>query len=213
MLDVTIVRHHLARRYVIRIGPDGDVRLTVPRGASISGGLAFAERQAEWIDREWRRGRDRAAPWAPGRTVWFRGAAVPVERRGGVLLLGGEVLGETGSREPLRDAVERLLRARATDELAARTHELAAKHGLHVAAVAVRNQRSRWGTCSPKRTISLNWRLIQMPPAVSDYVILHELMHLKQPNHSRRFWREVEQVCATWRESERWLRKHGRELQ
>jgi predicted metal-dependent hydrolase len=78
--------------------------------------------------------------------------------------------------------------------------------------VTVRNQRSRWGACSPSRAISLNWRLIQMPPSVSDYVIFHELMHLKQPNHSRRFWREVEKVCAWWREAERWLRKHGREL-
>jgi predicted metal-dependent hydrolase len=51
-----------------------------------------------------------------------------------------------------------------------------------------------------------------MPPPVAEYVLLHELMHLRQPNHSRRFWREVERVCPTWREHERWLRKHGREI-
>ena len=58
----------------------------------------------------------------------------------------------------------------------------------------------------------LNWRLIQMPPAVADYVILHELVHLEHPNHSRRFWRGVERVCPEWRAAERWLRRHGREL-
>jgi predicted metal-dependent hydrolase len=58
----------------------------------------------------------------------------------------------------------------------------------------------------------LNWRLIQMPADVCDYVILHELVHLDHPNHSRRFWRGVERVCPEWRSAERWLRRHGRDL-
>jgi predicted metal-dependent hydrolase len=78
--------------------------------------------------------------------------------------------------------------------------------------IAVRDQRSRWGSCSARGAIMLNWRLIQMPPEVADYVMLHELVHLVQPNHSRRFWRAVEGVCADWRVAERWLRQHGREL-
>ena len=78
--------------------------------------------------------------------------------------------------------------------------------------MSVRNQRSRWGACSPRRVITLNWRLVQMPPSASDYVILHELMHLRQAIHSRRFWREVDQVCSWWREAERWLRRYGREI-
>ena len=81
-----------------------------------------------------------------------------------------------------------------------------------MSGVSVRNQRSRWGSCSTRGTIALNWRLIQMPPDVSDYVILHELAHRRQPNHSTRFWREVEALCPWWREAERWLRKHGKEL-
>ena len=101
---------------------------------------------------------------------------------------------------------------RATEALPARCLELAKACQLTLARVSVRNQRSRWGACSTRRVITLNWRLWQMPPSVTDYVIFHELMHLKQPNHSRRFWREVDAVCAWWREAERWLRKHGREL-
>ena len=112
----------------------------------------------------------------------------------------------------MRDATERHFRARATLELPARCAHLAAVHGLTVARVSVRNQRSRWGACSSRGVITLNWRLIQMPPSVSDYVILHELMHMRQPNHSRRFWREVESVCAWWRDAERWLKKYGREI-
>ena len=83
---------------------------------------------------------------------------------------------------------------------------------VSVSRVSVRNQRSRWGACSARGVITLNWRLIQMPASVSDYVIFHELMHRRQPNHSRRFWREVDAVCSWWRDAERWLRKHGREV-
>ena len=100
----------------------------------------------------------------------------------------------------------------ATRELSAKTRELAHLHDIAITAVSVRNQRSRWGSCSIRGTIALNWRLIQMPAHVSDYVIVHELAHRRQPNHSPRFWREVETLCPTWRESERWLRKYGKEL-
>jgi hypothetical protein len=76
----------------------------------------------------------------------------------------------------------------------------------------VRNQRSRWGSCSRRRTISLNWRLIQTPAFVRDYIILHELMHLREMNHSARFWRQVEIVCPDYRNAEHWLKQHSRML-
>jgi predicted metal-dependent hydrolase len=112
----------------------------------------------------------------------------------------------------VRDVVHAGLRALATGELPPRCLALAGTCGWRPAAVTVRNQRSRWGSCSSRGTITLNWRLVQMPPAVADYVMLHELAHLRHPNHSHRFWRAVAGVCADWRSSERWLRRHGREL-
>jgi len=117
-----------------------------------------------------------------------------------------------GDEDPVRTAVESHLRDLAAAELTPRALALAADCRVSVAKIAVRNQRSRWGACSSQGTITLNWRLIQMPPSVSDYVIFHELMHRRQPNHSRKFWREVESVCTWWKEAERWLRKHGREI-
>ena len=94
-------------------------------------------------------------------------------------------------------------------ELPARTWELAAETGVNVKHVTVRNQRSRWGSCSAGGTISLNWRLVQAPDAVRDYIIYHELMHLREMNHSDSFWARVAEVCPWWRESERWLKHHG----
>jgi predicted metal-dependent hydrolase len=209
-LPVEVVRHRRARRYIVRIGPMGQVRLTVPQRASIAGGLRFAERQAAWIARERLRHHVRAAPWRDGTRILFRGAQLALRVDGGTVLLGDAHVMLGRRDEGVRAAVEAHLRAVATVELTARCRQLAGECGERVARVSVRNQRSRWGACSSARVITLNWRLIQMPPRVADYVIFHELMHLRQANHSRRFWREVDRVCPWWREAERWLRQHGR---
>jgi predicted metal-dependent hydrolase len=186
--------------------------LTVPRGASIDGGLQFAAAEREWIAREWQRQRSSKTAWNIGTLVWYRGEKLPIAIDGLTIVLGPERIAIAAARPGFSEAIETHLRARAADELPARCLELAATCGLDVSRVSVRDQRSRWGACSPQRTITLNWRLIQMPPSVADYVILHELMHLRQPDHSRRFWREVDRVCHWWRDAERWLRRHGREL-
>ena len=85
--------------------------------------------------------------------------------------------------------------------------------GLRVSGISVRNQRARWGSCSRGGRITLNWRLLLMPDWVRDYVIVHELMHLTQMDHSPAFWRLVEGVCPTYRDATRWLRTHGPSLQ
>jgi predicted metal-dependent hydrolase len=110
-------------------------------------------------------------------------------------------------REPIMTAGEaRDARARAKRELPLRLLELAAEHGLTVARISVRNQRWRWGSCSRAGHICLNWRLAQMPAWVRDYVMLHELMHLKRMDHSRTFWKLVAQVCPEYESARKWLR-------
>ena len=87
--------------------------------------------------------------------------------------------------------------------------ELVALHQFPVKRVCVRNQRSRWGSCSRRGTISLNWRLVQAPLFVRDYILLHELVHLRQMNHSHGFWREVARLCPGFADAERWLKQHA----
>jgi predicted metal-dependent hydrolase len=212
IFPIDVKRHPRARRYVLRLADDGRLRLTVPRFASIREGLRFAVGQTSWIEAEWRRRRARLAPWTEGTVLWFRGERVPLERRGGVVRCGGVALASANGAADLRHVVETALRAMASAELTVRCRDLAAATGLQPSDVRVRNQKSRWGACSPRGLLTLNWRLIQMPSAVSDYVIYHELAHLRQPNHSRRFWREVAALCPGWREAERWLRRYGKEI-
>ena len=106
----------------------------------------------------------------------------------------------------LSPEVQREFRDRAKRELPARLFELAAEHGLTVARVSVRNQRWRWGSCSRKGHICLNWRLVQMPDSVRDYVMIHELMHLKRMDHSPKFWKLVGQACPDFKSARAWLR-------
>ena len=108
-------------------------------------------------------------------------------------------------------AVDRAAWQRAKRELPLRLIELAGRHGLSVTRVSVRNQRWRWGSCSPDGHICLNWRLVTMPDWVRDYVLLHELMHLKRMDHSPKFWKLVAAACPDYQAARAWLREEGRQ--
>jgi len=209
---VVIARHRRARRYVLRMADDATLRLTVPRGASIGGGLRFAERQRAWIDRERLRMRAKLTPWGHGTLVRFRGVLEPLHVSGCDIVCGTERIRITGRDADARPAVESHLMTLATRELSDRCLRFARDAGYVVKRVAIRSPKSRWGSCSPTGVVMLNWGLVQMPQSVADYVIYHELAHLEQPNHSRRFWRVVARLCPEWQSAERWLRKHGKEI-
>ena len=78
--------------------------------------------------------------------------------------------------------------------------------------ITIRDQKTRWGSCSAKGTLSFNWRLMLAPPAILDYVVVHELCHLTHMNHSAAFWQAVESVYPDYRNARKWLKEHGQEL-
>ena len=104
------------------------------------------------------------------------------------------------------------LRRRAAKELPSQLLGLAKAHDITVTRVSIRNQRSRWGACSAAGSITLNWRLILAPGFVREYVMIHELMHRRELNHSKRFWRHVVAACPRHREARHWLLREGRRL-
>jgi predicted metal-dependent hydrolase len=210
-----MVRSPRARRYVLRLRPDGVVRVTIPARGSRREALEVIERHRPWIERQWRERMAERGPWSDGTRILFRGAEVALtvaEGPGGVHVRFADQDVTPVAGRGVRHAVEGHLRALAERELEPRLRAFAAAHRLEVRGVSVRDQRTRWGSCSRNGSISLNWRLVQMPPAVSDYILLHELMHLRQANHSLRFWREVASVYPDYREAEAWLRRRGRSL-
>lgn len=215
VVPLEFVRHDRARRYVLRLQPDGTARVTVPRRGSLRDARAFAQSQTGWLARQLVR-RDALPPpdrrWIAGTTILFRGvkAELRVEAEGGRtwVRFADQVVEASAGTVDFRATVEAHLRRFAAAALPPRVLELAAGHQLAVRRVSLRDQRSRWGSCSRKGTVSLNWRLVQMPDRVRDYVIWHELMHLREMNHSPRFWREVAAVCPDFKASRRWLREH-----
>jgi predicted metal-dependent hydrolase len=219
------VRHPRARRYVLRLLPDGTARVTIPRRGSRREAERFLLAQRAWIDRQRASLVERLAKrpprtWTEGHQVLLRGVALEVRRGVGTwhdeVQVGDDALvvsARAADGTPdLRPVVTNWLWRLARIELPARLHVLARQHGLEVKAISVRNQRTRWGSCAPNGRISLNWRLVQTPDAVRDYVLLHELMHLRQANHSRRFWRLVAGACPDYQAARRWLKTHERLL-
>jgi predicted metal-dependent hydrolase len=178
--ELVLTRHPRARRYVLRVDDHGRIRVTVPRWGSKREAREFAERERVWIDRQLKR--------------------VEVER---------ERRASSGqdAADPSAAARQHELRERAKRELPPRLLELAAQHGLTVTRVSIRNQRWRWGSCNRAGHICLNWRLVTMPDSVRDYVLIHELMHLKRMDHSPRFWKLVAAACPDYQEARRWLRR------
>lgn len=209
------VRNGRARRYILRVLSDATVRVTIPRHGSRREAEAFVRTRTRWIAerREELEVRRRDTRWRLGQRVWWRGETCTVEVTAAagarVSVRCGDLVAQSTPREDYRPVLEPLMRACASKELPGKLLALATAHGLDVARVTVRSQRSRWGSCSRDGNIALNWRLLQMPEAVCEYVLLHELMHLRQPNHSSQFWAEVEAVCPDYPHSRAWLRSEG----
>lgn len=217
-VPVTFERSLKARRYILRLRQDGTVRVTVPRGGTFAEARRFALRQTSWLERQLVRLAARpvhAKDWRVGGNIWFRGEQVLLEAEasGRAVRFASESVRVTDTGADLRPAIEKHLLKLAVRELPPRVAELAALHSVPIRRVSVRNQRSRWGSCSRTGTISLNWRLIQTPESVRDYIILHELMHVRQMNHSARFWREVAIVCPGYEAAERWIKQNSALLQ
>lgn len=214
--EVVFVRSLRARNYRLTLRKDGVGVATIPNRGSEREARRFVEEHQEWLERARNRQAHKprgAALWTLGTHVLWRGEMTEIRPVGDALrpavCLSADVFRVPGLHGDLKPTLEAHFVRRGKVELPARTWELAAQTNVNVKQVTVRNQRSRWGSCSAGGTISLNWRLVQTPDSVRDYIVYHELMHLREMNHSDRFWKQVAEVCPWWVEAERWLKRNG----
>ncbi len=218
-ITVHIAFRPRARRYLLGLQPDGTARLVIPRRGSEAEGIRFLERSEAWLLKrvaQWQSRSQARQPWVEGSLFLLRGEEVGlrVEKGEGEVRLcfSDQIIAVPHALPDYRDLVLGHLRRMAERELPVRTRELALLHGIAVHRVTVRAQKTRWGSCSVRGTISLNWRLIQAPPHVVDYLIIHELMHRREMNHSPRYWKLVGKAFPDYRNAEQWLKKSGLEL-
>ena len=219
-LPVTLKRNAKAKRIILRLNKTSDgITLTVPRGASEAEALRFAISQEEWIAKRLS-ARPQAVPFADGAVIPVRGDNHRIEhlpeRRGTVWLDDGEPglprLCVAGDEAHIARRTREWLKREARGDLKACCAHYADVMGLRYKRVDLRDQTTRWGSCSSSGVLSFSWRLILAPHHVLDYVAAHEVAHLKEMNHSKRFWALVEDALPTMKTSRKWLKAHGAKL-
>ena len=114
--------------------------------------------------------------------------------------------------QPLSEAEQRLYRDKAREIFEQKVSYYARMMGVSYGRIAIRDQKTRWGSCSGEGNLNFNWRLIFAPAGVLDYVVVHELAHRKEMNHSPRFWKVVEDTMPEYRKYQKWLKENGRGL-
>jgi predicted metal-dependent hydrolase len=217
---VRVRRHRQARRYTLRIhAVTREVILTMPPRGSVQEAKAFAQKHGGWIATRLRR-LPEAAPIVDGAVIPLRGVAHRITHRPGVRGTvwpesgpDGEMLLCVAGQVPHIDRrIGDFLRREALRDLEAASRCAAEALGVTVRRISVRDQSSRWGSCSTTGVLSYSWRLIFAPPFVLNYLAVHEVAHLVEMNHSSRFWRLVNRVCADTHRAKRWLDVHGADL-
>ena len=204
-----------ARHILIRIDESsGGVELVLPRRASVRDGLAFAHARADWIEARLE-GLPPAIPFRHGTVLPLLGEPVtltrPVNGAKRTRRVGGDLLGP-GDEEIFARRVRRWLIAEARREIGERAERLARRVERPIRRLSIRDPATRWGSCSAAGGLSFSWRLILAPPAVLDYVVAHEIAHLRELNHSARFWSEVAGLVGESSAERAWLRHNGTQL-
>lgn len=207
-----------AKRLALRLDvKDRIFHLVQPNGISLSRAKAFAENNDEWM-------RERLAKLAP--VVTFEhGAVIPVlgqertisiiartdSKRTSIRLIGDylEVLTNLDNPSP---RIKRFLKDLARDKLSKISEDKANTIGKTIKSVSVRDTKSRWGSCSSDGKLSYSWRLIFAPSASMDYVVAHEVAHLKHLDHSKNFWSLCRKLSDNFVEGHYWIQNHGAEL-
>ncbi|MFN4202559.1 MAG: M48 family metallopeptidase [Tabrizicola sp.] len=214
-VEVHLRRSARARRFSLRVSRlDGKVTLSMPLRAREGEALAFLKGHEGWL-----RETLEAMPGSTPRRVGL-GARLPVEGQELTILPGtgrrirveGETLLVPGNPEGIGPRIAAWLKVLARDRLALASARYAGLVDRRFTSLALRDTRSRWGSCSPDGRLMYSWRLIMAPPAVLDYVAAHEVAHLVELNHSPAYWAVVSRICPDWKRQRAWLHDQGQSL-
>ena len=195
-VPVTLKLNRRARQLIVRVNPStGEVVVVAPSRRSLAHAMEFARKQSGWIAQRLENVPE-PIPVGLGRRILFRGEE-------------GRIIRVNGRSEHAARRVIDFLKREARRVLDARAMYYAELLGVKPARVTVRDTSSRWGSCSSTRNLSFSWRLILAPPYVLEYVVAHEVAHLREMNHGRRFWRLVEDMVGNVERPQAWLNDNG----
>ncbi|MGZ5036547.1 MAG: M48 family metallopeptidase [Usitatibacter sp.] len=205
-VDYVLVRRRGRRGVGLKVDEKG-LTVSAPATMALARIEALVRESERWILRKVAEWSERQVPkheWRDGVELRFLGEAVALRllpgARSHVVLVSGElrVTHRAGGEEEIRRAVVRWYKRAAHEWLAERTRLLATRAGLEPPKVLISPAMARWGSCNTRREVRLAWRLVKAPPHLADYVICHELAHLRHMNHSAAFWAEVGRQCPDY---------------
>ena len=213
MIPLSIRRHKRARRITLRLSAARDgVVMTLPRRASVESGMRFFSRQAQWVlDNVETSG---SLSFTDGVVLPIMGQDITIRYSAGrgVSEIKGAELHIHGNPEFLARRVKDFLKKYLQAECLEQARAMAEALGVTVREVRIRDTRSRWGSCSTGGNLTFNWRLVCAPPPVLHYLIAHEVAHLKEMNHSKRFWEVVASLSPDMAPARKWLKQNGHRL-
>ncbi len=218
--QVALRRRPTAKRITLRVSnATGEVVLTIPERTELATAQRFAESHGNWIA-------TRLAK-VPERVTFETGAVVPLRAvphrivhwtnirgttRAAKDANGEPIIAVAGEAPHVARRVKEFLQREARRDLGGAVQAYTEALGIPAKRITVRDTKSRWGSCSANGSLNFSWRLILAPPFVLDYLAAHEVAHLKEMNHSHRFWRTVQKLCPRTEDAERWLKRHGTDL-
>ena len=204
---------------------DGTLTVRAPLRMKEADIRRFIEAKKSWVKRKQAQTRAEAViphQFVDGETFWYLGQEVPLRivpaegpRRGGqrpALVMDGFFKLAESARSQAQSVFEAWYKKQARALLTERVEFFAHTQGLKVKKIRISSARTRWGSCSAKGTLSFTWRLVMAPPDVIDYVVVHELCHLKELNHSKAFWAQVEKILPDYKQRRKWLKASGAKL-
>jgi len=215
-IAVMVRRNRRARNYTLRVKEAaGTPVLTMPEHGSLREARTFLDRNADWLTRQLEKA-PAPRPISDGAAIPLRGVPHLIRHRPGTrgtVSLGVEddlpALNVAGAAEHLRRRVLDYLRREARRDLEPAVQQYSASLDVRPKAIRIRDTVTRWGSCSASGELSFSFRLIMAPPFVLGYLAAHEVAHLREMNHSRRFWRLVEEICPDSKKARAWLAKEG----
>ncbi len=212
-VELSVRLNPRARRLIVKVHPtSGEVMVIAPSKRALDRAVEFARSQADWIARQLAQVPSRVV-LMPGARIPFRGAEHMVVRsEEGPVVVDEERIFVSGRLEHAPRRVLDFLKKQARHEFEARAFEYASRLGAKPSRITVRDTASRWGSCSSTRSLSFSWRLILAPSFVLNYVVAHEVAHLKEMNHGAGFWKIVRELVGDVRKPQAWLRQHGATL-
>jgi predicted metal-dependent hydrolase len=225
VVSYTLKRSSTARLVWLKIMKQTGLTVTIPRKYPVKNVSAYLKANSDWIMRHLTRyERDSSEP--PKKpapfpdTISYLGKPIAITtflnpgERPLIRLEHDRLIIKMNNIEkiPLPVALEYWMREQAGQLIINKAKLYSDQIGVACRRITIRDQRSRWGSCSRLKNLNFNWRLIMAPETVLDYVVIHELCHLKEMNHSKSFWSLVARYCPQWKERRKWLNKHGKEL-